>query len=164
MSIAIFPPDPEVEKRERLRAIAYGRTEADADMTGGMGCNASIFAAAEAAVLLIRAAATVNVRIQTYSVNDAPSPSEIDAIVMYADDASRLGAALGLRRAPGHVLPTYTGSLDGDTAIIVTACHKYDRPAAKATAETLAWGAEARVYDGPTDWVGRPATEAGVRA
>lgn len=35
MSIAIFPPDPEVEKRERLRAIAYGRTEADADMAGG---------------------------------------------------------------------------------------------------------------------------------
>ena len=33
MSIAIFPPDPEVEKRERLRAIAYGHTEADADMT-----------------------------------------------------------------------------------------------------------------------------------
>ena len=58
-----------------------------------------------------------------YSVNDAPSPSEIDAIVMYAD-----------------------------------------RPAVKATAETLAWGAEARVYDGPTDWVGRPATEAGERA
>lgn len=164
MSIAIFPPDPEVEKRERLRAIAYGRTEADADMTGGMGCNASMVAAAEAAVLLIRVAATVNARIQTYSVNDAPSPSEIDAIVMYADDAARLGAALGLSRDPGHVLPTYAGLLDGDTAIIVTACHKYDRPAVKATAETLAWGAEARVYDGPTDWVGRPATEAGERA